>query len=256
MRSVHSLRLMRGRRSARWSISAGQGLWRSRGRARQLGETPSRMAMFGFLGTWAMAQAQTIRAQGRAPTVWAAGCREVASGESAVCEGADISMRPPLRPNAWVLMSSDPPEHQVPYAVAELEAAVFKLGERPVVGLDSVAAQFRTGSVDQQRFSRQHLEHLLGIRLPVGGQVQVATGLDVFGQALHKGALDQTALVVAALVPGIRKEDVHTVQAVLAQHVVHDFDRVVLHDADIANVFFAAALEQRAHRCVLLEHRQ
>ena len=37
--------------------------------------------------------------------------------------------------------------------------------------------------------------------------------------------------MVTALVPGVRKEDVHAIQAVFTQHVVHDLDRVVLHDA-------------------------
>ena len=64
-------------------------------------------------------------------------------------------------------------EHQVPHAVAELQAAVLELGQRPVVGPRRVAG----GAVAQGRLARQHLQHLLGIGLPVGRAVQAAAGL-------------------------------------------------------------------------------
>ena len=66
-------------------------------------------------------------------------------------------------------------------------------------------------------------------------------------QTVHKRTLYQTPFVVAAFVPGVGKEDMHAIQTVFAQHVVHHFDGVVLHDTDIANVFFTAAFEQGAY---------
>ncbi len=97
------------------------------------------------------------------------------------------------------------------------------------------------------RFGAQHGVHLLGVGLPVGGQVQVAAGFDVARQAVHERALDQAALVVAALVPGVGEEDVHAVQALFAQHVVEHLDRIVAEDADVFDAAFADQLEQGAH---------
>ena len=140
---------------------------------------------------------------------------------------------------------SDPAEHQVPDAVAELEAAVLEFGQRAVVGLGGVAIAALGRRVGQQRFRAQHLQHLLGVGFPVGGQMQVATSLEVARQAVHKRRLDQAAFVVAALVPGVGEEDVHAVQALFGQQVVQHFDRVVAEDADVLDALFAAQLEQR-----------
>ena len=87
------------------------------------------------------------------------------------------------------------------------------------------------------------MQHLLGVRFPVGCQMQIATLFDMKRQSVHKRALDQTPFVVAAFVPRIWEEDVDAIQTVFAQHVIHHLDSIVLHDADIANVFFAAAFE-------------
>ena len=144
--------------------------------------------------------------------------------------------------------TSDAPVDQIPHAVAQLDAAVFEFGQRAVLGFGrtTVGAGFGRG-VGQQRLGVEHRVHLFGIGLPVGGEVQVATGLDVARQPVHKRALDQAALVVPALVPGIGEEDMDPVQALLAQHVVQDFHRVVAEDADVFDTAFADELEQGAH---------
>ena len=77
--------------------------------------------------------------------------------------------------------------------------------------------------------------------------MQITTLLDMKRQTVHKRALYQAPFMVAAFVPRVGKEDMHAIQTVFAQHAVHHFDGVVLHDADIANVFFTAAFEQGAY---------
>jgi hypothetical protein len=59
--------------------------------------------------------------------------------------------------------------------------------------------------------------------------------------------LDQAPFVVATFVPRVRKENMDPFQTVVAQHMVHHLDSIVLHDTDIANVFLATTLEQSAH---------
>ena len=61
--------------------------------------------------------------------------------------------------------------------------------------------------------------------------MQVAAGLEACRQLGHQRRLDQAALVVALLVPGVGKEDVHAIQAAGGQHVVEHLHGVVLQDA-------------------------
>ena len=64
-------------------------------------------------------------------------------------------------------------EHEVPHAMAELQAARFEFGLRPVVG--PRRKTFR--GVLQQRFRGEHFQNLLRVFLPVGRDVQIAAGL-------------------------------------------------------------------------------
>ena len=77
--------------------------------------------------------------------------------------------------------------------------------------------------------------------------MQVAAGLKAGGELGDQRRLDQAAFVVLGLVPGVRKKDVRAVQAGQWQHVVNDFDRVMLQDADVGKRLLGDALEQRAH---------
>jgi hypothetical protein len=116
-----------------------------------------------------------------------------------------------------------------------------ELGLRPIRRARCIA----WGGVDQQRLDRQHFEHLLGVGLPVGGAVQRA--------ALHKAAreqrdqrrLDQAALVVPLLRPGVGEEDMDARQRRRRDHPGQHFDRVVLDDAHIAEALLADASQQR-----------
>ena len=77
--------------------------------------------------------------------------------------------------------------------------------------------------------------------------MQVATGLQAGGQLGNQWRLNQPALVVFGLVPRVWKKDVRAVQAGQWQHVVDDFDRIMLQDADVAELLLINALEQCAN---------
>mmetsp|Transcript_9927 Transcript_9927/g.18983 ORF Transcript_9927/g.18983 Transcript_9927/m.18983 type:complete len:260 (-) Transcript_9927:403-1182(-) len=139
-------------------------------------------------------------------------------------------------------MSSALPEHQVPHAMSKFDAAVLELGQRAVGRLVSIAGR----GVQQRGLGRQHLQHLLGIGLPVSRAVQIAAGGQVLHQLGNELRLDQPALVVALLVPGVGEEDVHTGQHARADHVAQHLDRVVLDDADVGDLLLVDELEQRA----------
>ena len=126
--------------------------------------------------------------------------------------------------------------------MAELEAAVLELGQRPVLRLGRIALR----GVRERRFGVEHLQHLLRVRLPVGGAMDVAAGLQARGKQCHQRRLDQPALVVALLVPGIGEEDMHAGQAGGRHHVFQHFDGVVLHDADVGELLVLDPLDESA----------
>jgi undecaprenyl-diphosphatase len=135
------------------------------------------------------------------------------------------------------------PEQQVPYAVPEPDAAPLEFRDRAVVRTRRVAV----GGILKRGLCRQHLEHLLGVVLPVGREMDVAARLQAGDQQRDEFRLDQPALVMARLVPRVREVDVHAVQAVRRDHVLEHLDGVVLDDADIGEILLADQLEQRAH---------
>ena len=55
-------------------------------------------------------------------------------------------------------------EDNVPDAVAQLQAPVFELGERAVIG----TGRETSGSIHEARLARAHIEHLLAVLLPIG----------------------------------------------------------------------------------------
>src|SRR5450830_9234 len=122
------------------------------------------------------------------------------------------------------------------------QATALELGLGAVGRAIGVAA--RGLAVAQQGFRAQHLQHLLGIGFPIGGAMQVAAGAQTGCQFGHQWRLDQAALVVLGLVPGVWKENVHAFEHAMRQHVVDDFDRVMLQDADVAQTALTHLLEQ------------
>ena len=77
--------------------------------------------------------------------------------------------------------------------------------------------------------------------------MQVAAGFEPGGELCDQRRLDQAALVVLGLVPGVGEKDVRAVQALQRQHVVNDLDRVMLQDANVGKRLLGDALEQCAH---------
>ncbi len=110
--------------------------------------------------------------------------------------------------------------------------------------------------VAEHRLGGQHFQHLFGVIFPVGGAVNIATGFQTAGQQLNKGRLHQTTLVMAFLGPGIREVDMNASQRGRGDHVAHHFHRVMLNDADIADLVVINTLEQSANTGVEHFHTQ
>lgn len=62
------------------------------------------------------------------------------------------------------------PKHHVPHVVPEPKPALLELGRRPGLGPRHKCS----GRIFEERFAGEHGEHLLGVVLPVGGEVNVA----------------------------------------------------------------------------------
>src|SRR5690606_7774537 len=100
---------------------------------------------------------------------------------------------------------------QVPDPMAEALAAGFEMGLRAPFGTRDVAT--RAGAVDQPRGGVEHVPHLFGVVLAVGGQVQASVRRELAHQQCGERGLHQPALVVALLVPGVGEVDAHFVEA-------------------------------------------
>ena len=83
--------------------------------------------------------------------------------------------------------------------------------------------------------------------MPVGCNVHISTGFETRREFADKVRLQQTALVMTFLRPGVGKEHVYAVQAARRNHRSHDFDCIVLDDANVLQMFLADLLEQTAH---------
>src|SRR5258706_16124136 len=68
---------------------------------------------------------------------------------------------------------SDFSENQVPDAVAEVETAAFELGLRPGVRPLGIAGS----GIFKRSIGGEHLQHLLGVFLPIGAGVHGRAGL-------------------------------------------------------------------------------
>ena len=79
----------------------------------------------------------------------------------------------------------------------------------------------------------QHLEHPGGVRLPVGRELEAAAGLEAARDERRERRLDDPALVVALLRPGIREIEQDFVERGRAELVREHLDGVVRDDADV-----------------------
>jgi len=124
--------------------------------------------------------------------------------------------------------------------VAEPQTAPLELRHRTIVR----PRRITVGGVIEQRLGAEYFEHLLGVVLPVGRAMQIRARLQARHEQRDELRLDQPALVMARLVPRVREEDMHTVEAVRRDHLFEHFDRVVLDDADVRERLLAHQLQQ------------
>src|SRR5262245_27671397 len=133
---------------------------------------------------------------------------------------------------------------QVPHAVAEFLPARFEMGLRPPLRpLDAAA---RTGAIDQARRGIEHVPHLLGIVLPIGGEVQAAARCEFGHDQVRELGLDQAPLVVALLVPGVGEVDTDLVERAVGDLVAQHFHGVVVIQANVAGLVLRQRVEQAA----------
>jgi len=126
--------------------------------------------------------------------------------------------------------------------VAEAEAAGLELRHRPIAR----ARRETLGGVGERRLGGQHLEHLQRIGLPVGCAVQIAVRREAAREQLHERRLDQAPLVVARLVPWVRKKDMHAGQRARSDHPLDDIDRVVLDQSHVRESALVDLAQERA----------
>lgn len=76
--------------------------------------------------------------------------------------------------------------------------------------------------------------HVRGIVVPVRRQMQPPSDAQPGGQQTHEIGLNQPALVVPLLVPGIREEDLNPIQAARGYAAFQNLNRIFIENADIA----------------------
>lgn len=108
----------------------------------------------------------------------------------------------------------------------------------------------------KQRFRPQHLKHLFGIILPVGRDMDVATGLQAVNKLGYERRLQEPAFVMSLLRPGIREEYVHTPQARWWDHVPHHLDRIMLDHTQIGDTEFCDLFQQATHTRSMYFHSE
>ena len=77
------------------------------------------------------------------------------------------------------------------------------------------------------------LRHRFGIILPVGSHVNGGTRFERKVNQIAKTLIDNTAFMVALLMPGIGKEQQDTIQRTGINHLLQDFDSIVLDETHI-----------------------
>ena len=146
-------------------------------------------------------------------------------------------------------------EEDVTDGVTECQAARLELGLRPPRGARGEAGR----GVGEQRLGGAGREDLVGVRLPVGGDVQVAAGLQPQRERVHEIGPKQAPLVMAFFRPRVGEVDVHAAERRRRDHVGDDLDRVVAHHAHVAKT---AGVEQASggtayvHPCDLTDLEQ
>lgn len=124
-------------------------------------------------------------------------------------------------------------------------ATAFELGDRAFGRARDAFAVF--GQVAITRRNVHHFQHVLGVRFPVGGHVQHTTDLQLAAHQLSERRLNDTTLVVAALVPWVREKQHQAIEAVVGHTEVEHFDRIAIVDPQVGQALSQHAIEQRAN---------
>ncbi len=136
--------------------------------------------------------------------------------------------------------------------MTEFLATGFEVGLRTPIRARYCAT--RAGTVDQAGSGIEHVPHLLGVVLPVGGAVQAAARAQLAHQQFGECRLHQAALVVALLVPGVGEVDAHFIQRAVGDFLLQHLDRVVVVELDVVGGIIGQRIEQAAYaRCVHLD---
>lgn len=101
-----------------------------------------------------------------------------------------------------------------------------------------------------------HRKHVHGQVFPVGGQKQASPLFQLGRQQIEKFGTYKSTLVVAFLRPGIRKQDVHFVQAAVRYLVLQDRYYVIHDDPNVVQPFRVRLLQQAADAGSVHFHRQ
>src|SRR5215472_2336255 len=142
-------------------------------------------------------------------------------------------------PRAEVPPSGAAREGEIPHLVPEPRAPQLEAGRGPLGGPVCEAAL--RGEIAQARRGAQAGQHLERVGLPVGRDLQHPGRLERTLDERDERALDQAALVMALLGPGVGKENQDLRETARRDLPLEHFDRVVADDADVAR---AVALER------------
>jgi hypothetical protein len=85
--------------------------------------------------------------------------------------------------------------------------------------------------------------------------MQVAARREAAREQVHEGRLDQAPLVMARLVPRVRKEDMHAGQRGRSDHPLDDIDRVVLDQPQVRESALSICSAARRRRAGGLRRR-
>lgn len=144
-------------------------------------------------------------------------------------------------------------EYQVPHAVSKTNASIFELRHWPVIRSRRVAVC----SVFKAWLTAEDHEHLLGIVLPVGRAVQIATRYKAGRQQVDQRRLNKAPLVVTGLVPRVGKENVHASERCRRNHVAQHLNGVVLDQPEVVQLLFVDLLQQATYaRRVYLDSQE
>ncbi len=128
--------------------------------------------------------------------------------------------------------------------MAEALAAALEAGGAALH--DPVTEASVRHAVAQGRAAAQHTQHVLGVWIPVGGQVESAAALEPGGHQACERGLHDAAFVMPRLGPGIGKQQLQLVQAVRCDLALQHLDRIVRDDTQVRRAGFGSLQQQMA----------